>query len=304
MLNPFTIPGRSGADGRPLCPWDTSEHEHYYAPVDHAPQAYSHFTSYLQGNGDFTKAGKVVLITGPEGSGKTSLMHRCAWSAQQHFTSRPNPPLAGIIDLTTDGLVGLDIAARARHICSRLNDELRFQHALDDTGYDELEKRAEDPPKFYPYLSRLLKDRGTAVIILMPPSEVAEEIYAYNGYAQGMFVFFCESSYATVSEIETKPVGLKPILHLEVDVLDETDGWAFVQHRLARASSIGTPYPSITESAIREFMKTRIRGRGKTTIRELQMTCENVFDMAVTSSSGQVTYSDFTQYYTEKGSLS
>ncbi|WRZ90571.1 hypothetical protein OHB54_16730 [Streptomyces sp. NBC_01007] len=304
MQNPFTIPDRSGADGRPLCPWETSEHENFYAPVDHAPEAFSNFKAHLTGHHDFRKSGKVILITGPGGSGKTSLMHRCASFAKKFLASLTSPQPVGIVDLTADNGSGLNVGARVRLICSRLNDELRFQRIFEDADFDELEKRAEEPPKFFPYLSRLLQDTGKVIIILLPPSEIADEVYAYNGYAQGMIIFFCESSYAAVADIDAKPAGLKPILHLEVDVLDEIDGWKFVEHRLKLASLGGENFPAVSEGAIRLFMQARIRGRGKTTVRELQMTCESVFETAVDSSKTQVAYADFTQYYTEKASLS
>ncbi|MFH9891338.1 hypothetical protein ACH4OQ_21525 [Streptomyces luteogriseus] len=169
---------------------------------------------------------------------------------------------------------------------------------------DELEKRSEDPAKFYPYFSRVLRDKNAVTLVLLPPSEVAEEVYSYNSYAHGMIVFFCESSYREVADIDAKPAGIKPIFHLELDVLAETDGWTFVQHRLAHATFSGASYPGIDEEVIRKFMQARIHGRGNTTIRELQLTCENVFEAALSSSVSHVTYADFTQYYTEKACLS
>ncbi|MGW4757281.1 ATP-binding protein [Streptomyces chartreusis] len=304
MQNPFTIPDRTGADGRPLCPWETSEHEHFYAPVDHTEQAFSDFVSHLQAQHDLANAGKVVLITGPGGSGKTSLMHRCAWEARRFYASLPNAQTAEIVDLTKEGHAGLDSMARARHVCSRLSDELRFRRLFDNAVVDELERRSEDPAKFYPYFSRLLSDKNAVSLILLPPSEVVGEVHSYNSYAQGMIVFFCESSYGTVSEIDAKPAGMKPIFHVQLGALEEADGWIFVQHRLARANINGAIYPAIGEAVIREFMQARIRGRGNTTVRELQMTCEHVFEVALSSSTSHVAYSDFTQYYTEKASLS
>ncbi|WP_327345018.1 ATP-binding protein [Streptomyces europaeiscabiei] len=304
MHNPFTIPDRGGSDGRPLCPWETSEHEHFYAPVDHTQQAFSEFDNHFSQNHDFSKVGRVVLITGPGGSGKTSLLHRCAWTAQRFLASQPQPQPVVVIDLTSDGLIGSDTSARSRHICSRLHDELKFHRLFDKPDSDELEKKAEDPPKFYPYLSRLLKDKDRVLIILLPPSEVADEVHSYNSYSHGMIVFYCESSYAEVCGIDTAPAGMKPIFHVELGVLEEADGWTFVQHRLDRARATGKSFPDIEEGVIREFMQARIRGRGKTTVRELQMTCENVFEAAVSSSLTRVTYANFTQYYTERGSLS
>ncbi|MER5399236.1 hypothetical protein [Streptomyces sp. NPDC002599] len=272
--------------------------------MDHTQQTFSDFVSHLQADSDRTKTGKVVLITGPGGSGKTSLMHRCAWEARRYYTSLPTPQATEIVDLTGEGHAGLDTIARARHVCTRLSDELRFRRLFDNAEIDELEKRSDDPTRFYPYFSRLLRDKNTVALILLPPSEVAGEVHSYNSYAHGMMVFFCESSYAEVCDIETKPTGMKPMFHVELGMLAETDGWTFVQHRLAHAHTNGATCPQIDESVILEFMKARIRGQGKATIRELQLTCESVFEAVLGSNAGQVTYADFTQYYTEKASLS
>ncbi|MFE9094335.1 ATP-binding protein [Streptomyces sp. NPDC007264] len=272
-------------------------------PVDHSQQAFSDYTAGLQVDHDFRKSGKLVLITGPQGCGKTSLMHRCAWATREFLGTVTSPPSVQIVDLTSDGLVGSDTQARDRHICSRLHDELQFRRVFETANFAELEKRYEDPAKFYPYLSRLLLDKGVVTLVLLPPSELVEEVRRYSGYAQKMLLFFCESSYEAVAAVESSP-GLKPITQLALGVLEEDDGWNFVSNRMARAATLNAQCPTTDEETIREFMRTRIRGRGQTTIRELQMTCENVFATAILSASSEVSYSDFTQYYAEKALLS
>ncbi|MGW3105273.1 hypothetical protein [Streptomyces sp. NPDC001100] len=303
MLNPFTLPDRSRTDGRPLCPWETAEHADLYVPVDHSQEAFFSYKEELQADFDFTKSGKLVLITGPQGCGKTSLMHRCAWETREFLTPMPSPAKIEIIDLTSDGLLGIDTQARIRHICRRIHDELHLRRAFDDRTYEELEKRNDEPAQFYPYLSRLLARAGLVIILLLPPSELVEEVRSYSSYTQKMLVFFCESSYEAVAAIEPNPAA-KPITHLMLDVLDESDGWNFVNSRIARTATQSAHCPVTDEATVLKFMQTRIRGRGQTTIRELQMTCESVFDAAVTSASNRVGYSDFTQYYAEKALLS
>ncbi|MEV7146687.1 hypothetical protein AB0O05_09390 [Streptomyces sp. NPDC093084] len=273
-------------------------------PVDHSQDAFSSYREVLRADSDFTKSGKLVLITGPEGCGKTSLMHRCAWETREFLAPMSSPAMMEIIDLTSDGLVGFDTQARSRHICRRIHDELHLRRAFSvDKNYEELEKRSDEPAQFYPYLSRLLLHAGLVIVILLPPSELVDEVRTYSSYTQKMLAFFCESSYEAVAAIEYNPAS-KPITHLTLDVLEESDGWSFVNSRIARSASQSAHCPVTDEASVRKFMQTRIRGRGQTTIRELQMTCESVFEVAVASASDRVEYADFTQYYAEKALLS
>ncbi|MEV5176116.1 hypothetical protein AB0L10_34655 [Streptomyces flaveolus] len=274
-----------------------------YVAVDHSQEAFDLYLEGLRADHDFSKSGKLVLITGPEGSGKTSLMHRCAWQTRE-FLSSNQAPNAVIIDLTADGLVGSDTQARNRHICRRIHDELHLLSTFDnDKIYEDLEKRCDEPAQFYPYLSRLLLHVNVVALVLLPPSELAEEVRGYSTFTQRMLSFFCESSYEAVAAIESHP-GAKAITQLTLGVLKESDGWEFVSTRIARATHQNIPCPTIDEAAIRQFMQARIRGRGQTTIRELQMTCESVFAAAVSSAINEVAYADFAQYYAEKALLS
>ncbi|RUP68118.1 hypothetical protein SSPNP10_11850 [Streptomyces sp. NP10] len=303
MLNPFQLPDRSRADGRPLCPWETPEHADLYVAVDHSQDEFLKYQNELETDSDFRKSGKLVLITGPEGCGKTSLMHRCAWQTREDLLLHHSEIRTEIIDLTADGLVGLDSQARSRHICHRIHDELHIRRVFEqDKNYDEIEKRSDEPAQFYPYLSRLLLNAELVVVVLLPPSELVDEVRTYGTYVQKMIAFFSESSYDSVAAIESN-LASKPMIHLTLGVLDETDGWAFVNSRLSRATTQSIPCPTTDEATVLRFMQTRIRGRGQTTIRELQMTCESVFEAAIKSTSSLVEYGDFTQYYAEKAWL-
>jgi hypothetical protein len=185
-----------------------------------------------------------------------------------------------------------------------VHDELHLRQTFQtDRHYEEIEKRSEEPAQFYPYLSRLLLAEQLLILVLLPSSELVEEVRNYGGYTQRMLGFFCESSYESVAGIETNPAA-KPLIHLTLDVLLESDGWDFVSARLARIASQNSGCPTTDETTIRQFMQARIRGRGQTTIRELQMTCESVFEAALSSQSDRIDYSDFTQYYAEKALLS
>ncbi|QNP61477.1 hypothetical protein [Streptomyces genisteinicus] len=305
MPNPFTAPGRTPADNRPLCPWETPAHDAWYAKVDHSEDAYQAYVTHLRENPDIRQAGQVVLITGPEGCGKTAWTHRAA-SWTKTFLERQYAPLtAHIVDLTADGRVGDDTATRVKHVIARLLDDLDFLGIFSTAEQDGLERRRDDPATLCPYLSKIVRVKNIALLVLLPPSELAEEVHQYLRLVQRQVLFFCESSYDNVAGAvpSLSVAGAKPLAHFAVDVLDERDGWEFVSHRLALANANGLVVPAIDQATIQQFMQTRIKGRGRTTIRELQITCEHVLDTAIRASRNQVSYSDFTEYYAAKAML-
>ncbi|MFD0427247.1 hypothetical protein ACFQ60_01135 [Streptomyces zhihengii] len=197
------------------------------------------------------------------------------------------------------------MATRIRHVIGRLLDELDLLGVLNARELEGLERRREDPAIFCPYLSGIVRGHDLGLLVLLPPSELAEEVHQYLRLVQRRVLFFCESSYDNVAQaaVSLSVAGAKPLAHFAVDVLDESDGWEFVSHRLALANANGLAVPAIDESTIQQFMRTRIKGRGRTTIRELQITCEHVLDTAIRASRNQVSYSDFTEYYVAKAML-
>lgn len=78
--NPFVVPGCEDEPNQPLCPWDTDcgHHEGYYAKVGGQDEEYARFTAKLRRADVLSRAGRLVVISGPELSGKTSLGNRCA----------------------------------------------------------------------------------------------------------------------------------------------------------------------------------------------------------------------------------
>lgn len=310
MQNPFTIPGRSESDGRPLCPWSHNQHEHLYAPVDHAESAFLEFQRVLTADGDLATAGRMLLVTGQEGCGKSALVHRAAWWAKAHIAAQaaaqPGAPAgtapAHIVDLTTEYQPGEASAVRVQRVMRLMLDEARQLNVLAQAELDGLDKREDDLTRALPYLSKALSRHGVTLLVLLPPAEVPDDIRQYAASARPHLFFFAESSYLSEPEPGLSVNG-KPLVHLTVGLLEEADGWAFVDDRLRRAQTAGIVTPTIDAATIGQFMRDRIKGRGKTTIRELQRTCESVFAAAIEAQRQAVAYQDFTQYYIEKATL-
>ncbi|WP_255950771.1 hypothetical protein [Streptomyces odontomachi] len=301
MQNPFAVPARSESDARPLCPWQHGEHEHLYAPVDHTETAFMEFQRALREDPDLKSGGRMVLITGHEGCGKSALIHRAAWWARGNL-GLPAPDVH-IVDLMADRSAGEASEVRVEHVMRRMLDEARQLTVCSTEELEGLDKREDKLSLALPYLSSALSRHSVALLVLLPPIEVPDDIRRYARYARPNVFFFAESSYIARPEAGLT-VGGKPIVHLEVDLLTEADGWTFVNNRLARATAAGIPAPTIEQATIAQFMRDRITGRGRTTIRELQRTCESVFSVAIKTQRPQVEYGDFTQYYIEKATLS
>jgi hypothetical protein len=301
MQNPFAVPARSEADARPLCPWQHVDHEHLYAPVDHTEAAFTEFKGAVGEDPDLASGGRMVLITGHEGCGKSALMHRAAWWARDNLGLPAGQ--VHIVDLMADRSAGEASEVRVGYVMRRMLDEARQLTVLTAEELDGLDKREENPSLALPFLSRALLRHSVVLLVLLPPVEVPDDIRRYATYARPNVFFFAESSYVMEPEAGLT-VGGKPIIHLQVGLLSEADGWAFVHNRLARATAAGIPAPTIARATITQFMRDRIKGRGKTTIRELQRTCESVFSTVIKTQRPQVEYGDFTQYYIERATLS
>jgi hypothetical protein len=305
-VNPFALPQRSSDDFRPLCPWECAEHERYYIEVDHTQAAFEEFQAAIQSNPGSVASGSVVLASGSEGCGKTALIHRCAFWLRSWIGDHQSKTLV-ILDLTREGLQGTATPGRVEHICGRIIDQIEI--GLLFKGEAELkllEKRRSDPAKLYPILGQLLANNAMVLAVLLPPIEVADEIKYYAGLAKPSIVFFCETSYDQVAQYCSSrfgPTTATPVMRLSVGVLSVDDGWIFVGSRLSKASQASQPLPVLSEATIRRLMEIRIKGRGKATVRELQMACLNVFEQAIAGKSQTVEFADFANYYTLRGSL-
>ena len=287
MRNPFALPARGAGDDRPLCPWETPEHEAYYVPVDHTDDAFTEF----QVTAESALAGEVatftVLVQGLQGCGKTALTHRCAFWMRKR--SAELGVESHIIDLTADGLQGSDVVARRVHICGRLVDALRVARLFSGEELMIFRERQDHPEQLLPLLADLLKASNQRLIVLTPKFELLRELEAWRDAARQHLVFFCEASQAV--ELH----GLDRVITLEVGPLDVHDGWLFVQSRLGAVAA--DPSPVTDEETVRKFMEKRIAHRGTTTIHELQRTCAFVFQAAVREARDAVAYEDFQNYY-------
>jgi hypothetical protein len=281
-MNPFDIPGAIGRPNAPLRPWhrDTPEHKDYYVAVDSTLTAFEQFQADLAAPGDLMRGGWFVIVTGETGCGKTSLVNRCAhWLAQ---TLAGCGIKATIADVMEAAAANETIDQRMRRVCRRLTNRwlgplvtLEQQKMLGDS--------IGDPSDFYPFLSDALEDR--VIIVLLPPSELVEEVRNYAWLCREKIVFFVESSFEQVAGASSANVlripDLTRLTRLTVHALGEGDGRSFQAHRMNRHDGQG---PGLDEEAAEQMVAARLGGLG-TSIGQLQTLLHGAYEDATRQSN-------------------
>jgi energy-coupling factor transporter ATP-binding protein EcfA2 len=260
-LNPFPPPGWARTPMRPLCPWKNPQHRSYYVPVDHSDFQYQDFAQQMGDLGALLGEGRLVLVTGESGCGKTALVHRCAdWVVQQVARRRESGELGPnarglVLDLTgclPDG-PAQSIEDRAAHVCDELFGRLVDNEALRPQAVTQLGPDRDRPRRIYPRLGAALAEDLVLVVLLPTPGELAAEVVQYaRAFAGPKVLFMAESDLLDHDEVADIVLQLEawvPPLTLHVGALEEGDARMFVQDRLVRHAQVGS-YPRMSDEAI------------------------------------------------------
>ncbi|GAA2610444.1 ATP-binding protein [Actinomadura fulvescens] len=293
-MNPFPRPG-------PLCPWESSEHLAHYATVDHTEDAFTAFKAAVPDAAGLTGRGRVVLASGGSGCGKTSLMHRCAHWLQEQGGADPR---VIIVDLTPDDRKGADTEQRVRHICARLSDELESEGLFGAEQLAVLRDRRDDPYQALPVLSKYLGNEKVVAVVLLPPSDLAEEVLRFADLVRKNVLFFAETAYDHVAHKCARMLGPgspTPIEQLQVGQLKVEDGWGYVHHHLTRRPDLRVP--AVTEQTMRTVVEKRISGAGGMTVKELQTLLHGIFQEALAAAAPTLEFRDFADYYIRSARL-
>lgn len=293
VVNPFVVPGWEESPLRPLCPWRYTAHDEFYVDVNHTLAAFQEYTRRMATAETLREDGRLVLVTGESGCGKTALINRCAHWTRGRLAEHE---LSGVIvDLTRDGSQQ-SVDERMRLVTERLLDELAHNGLLSPEALAGFE--GVRPGRVYAGLGNVLPG-NVVLIVLLPPAEVIGEIVAYAGLARRRLLFFAESSYldhAQVSRVrESVP---EPPITLSVGPLNPGDVQRFVEDRLDRHRRRGN-YPRISvETMNKAAMPLR-------SIAQLQLILCEVYEERSRQNSGYtdddwVTYEDITRLFYEK----
>jgi hypothetical protein len=282
-LNPFPLPGWQRTPMRPLCPWRDTQHRDYYVRVDDGDFQYDDFTQQMGDLSALLAEGRLVLVTGESGCGKTALVHRCAdWVVReverQGGEGGLGPEARGLVlDLTgclPDG-PAQSIEHRAAHVCDELFGRLVDNGALRPQAVGQLSPDRDTPRRIYPRLAAALVEGLVLVVLLPTPGELAAEVVQYaRAFAGPKVLFMAESDLLDpdeVADIVRQLEAWVPPLTLHVGALEEGDVRRFVEDRLKRHSTVGR-YPRMSDEAI-EFLT----GMAKS-IAQLQRTLHGTYE--------------------------
>jgi len=287
VSNPFIIDPTSG-HLRPLQPWRVDRDQLFYVPVDHTEEQFTLFKRSLAQPHSLVDQGRLVLVTGNGGCGKTSLVNRCAkWVRDQLVTAGVN---GAIIDLTQETKLTEPADTRMRKVFFRLVDELGQAMLIGASARDTM--LAVEVDRGYPILSRSLAATSTVAIVLLPPSgELADEVEMYAGLARQRILFFAESSYAQkMTWLRESSGRTASAIHLKVGPIGRSDCWDFVSNRLQLCDAGNAP--KITRATVRR-MANNLKGMN---IRSVEKILHGVFERAIARSRSTITYSDIGDY--------
>lgn len=245
MINPFSIPGDHPDDPiRPLCPWDkdTREHAEYYADIDHMEDSFAQFIESMANISGLLKAGRLVVVAGGKGCGKTSLINRCAHWLQTEARNAGQGLMVEVVPLTAASDSTKNVTERMTAVGLELADEVKVRNLATDDALADVVAGAGVPATVYRRLSRVLHEQ-MIVALLLPPIELVplktslslvNEIRDYTRFAYPKLVFFLEVTLAEdPNDLASLLTGAptRPIV-LPVRPLKPGDGLTFASVRL------------------------------------------------------------------------
>jgi hypothetical protein len=247
--NPFCLPG---LEANPHLPLRWPDHARFHVDADKIWTALSQFED-AAGSGSLVRQGRLVVATGPKGSGKTSLISRCAATLQASLRAADTNVV--VVDLRAI-VPGLPVPERAQRAARRLIDILEIKGHLGAERMALLREATGDPARLYPQLSLVLEDMAEqddlAMAILLPAwdDRVPLELDTYAPLVGPRLVFFAESSHPhRVEEWQFRSGDGALIwpLVLRVGKLKKTDCDRFATSRLAEDDvSTAPPIEEVT----------------------------------------------------------
>ncbi|MFI7429909.1 hypothetical protein ACIBPB_23205 [Micromonospora sp. NPDC049836] len=303
--NPFDIKELGPAAEGALQPWGYPEHEHLYLGVDQTQQAYDRFVEFLPPmRKDGKQPGRLVVVTGERGSGKTSLIHRCVHHLQQALADTA----LKIVDLTRYEPFtppAPDGRSELWGYFDRLAHRVLTDVHLEDANYPE--PGTAPAPSAYRTLSSQLRSRGEFAAIILPafldqvnsPGQEGDfapvhPVHHYMGFRVERVFFFLESRNPDAVRAWHRQLdgnGKAEAIVLSLGPLKANDGWTYASGRLARNPDLGWP------KVDKQMMEKLVPADPGLTLSALRELCHDVWTRAIADGDATITDEHISTFY-------
>jgi len=292
VMNPYLVTGLEATPNAPLCPHRYAGHDALYVPVDDTDKEFHRFQDTMAAVGRLTSRGRLAVVAGRQGCGKTSLIHRCAAWLRAELR---NAELTGeIFDLTDSSAPNRSIMLRMEQVITDLVDHLRDERSgvkaahievlerklreieeIEDTA-DREERHLGKVDRVYRNLHEALPADRILIILLPPSSDIVDEIGKYAGFARHpRIVFFAETDHVEDLDRRWERFSANEaaaLVQLDVGSLKDGDSWAYAQARQGTEQD-EADFPLADEETMR-----RVRRNGVTSIGQLHRLLYGVYE--------------------------
>ncbi|WDZ83387.1 hypothetical protein [Micromonospora cathayae] len=279
--NPFATPMTL----RPLAPLDPLRYPYHlscYVPVGDTEVAFDQFRTTIGAPEDLRLDGRMVVVSGPGGCGKTSLINRCAqWLTEGSGTGDLHPV---VLDLRRVGQPRQPTAERMAEVWDYALYSLESQRLLVGEP-DALRGRTAA----YSLLRSILVP-DVLVVALLPPMELPAEMVRYARQPTPQVVFFMENSsdqrHTLGRDAATPPIDLA------VRGVTEREAERFVHERLGQTAE---PLPRIAPGVIAQYVSLRKH----VSVGELQRLLFGVYQEALEAAvpPDEITFDHLARYF-------
>jgi hypothetical protein len=235
MRNPFAPV--SQAARLPLRPWQYQQHVHYYSSVDHIDAALGEFEAAIQ-HWDTSVTGSAVFVSGENGCGKSSLIHRCVHVLSSKLNTKPKPWIVDLIDEPHPDGAQAKAKCAASFLMDRLTEDLG--NSLLEVDINFITEKNVDLSISVSRLASRLRQNNLLLFFLVPKvMSIAEFNEFVNVFYRHSIVIFLETSDISLSRFCSEHHGIgtaRPVLSLPIGKVGASDSVLFKNDRMRLAN--------------------------------------------------------------------
>lgn len=282
----------------PLCPWREPKHQEYYVDVDATQREFEKFEREIAPFTWVEKSGRLVIVSGEDDCGKTSLVHRCAdfvdATLNRHGHHRAGDFIIDLGEYPYSSEARGSSPARVAELAEEVYAELlKKGKATWPTVRFDGSRRPDHAA--YRIITQFARRIGRTIIVILPPViDFIDELreYRYLAKANPSVVFFAESPDTSAIEdfLRHKDASGGVIISLRVGPIVEGDGWRFASHRIERCHDVAV---SISEADLNAMVHGLMSRDRKISVGSLSKFLNQASESVIaTSSTGMIAVND------------